>query len=294
MVKEQSSSRCAAALAVCLVALILAACQSSSSPLSATTTSSHSVTTVRPTTSTSPPVGNLVPSTISLGQSTAVAVPVVVCPTGYGSSPPPTAKLASAITETIPDALVGKVAIFVDPGGVMKLLGPRNWSCVGGYGADGVGGIWLYPFGVSAPSVIEVIQACEYDAPGCNLLGSNYQAFIGHETSACQGCALSQACELFPAAAHANNIAYPQAPCPPKPAGETSRVLGATEVEFVDSPGVKGNGVPSGGDYLATGVMTYVPHSPAGSWMETCTVPAALEMICNASLNLFALSYYQE
>ncbi len=294
MVTEQSRSRRAAALAVCLAALILAACQSSSAPLSATTTSSHSATTVSPTTSGPAPARNVVPTTISLGQSTPVAVPVVVCPTGYGSSPPPTANLASAITETIPEALVGKVAIYVDAGGVMKLLGPSNWSCVGGYGADGVGGIWLYPPGASAPSVIEAMQACESDVPGCNLWASNYQAFIGHETSACLFCALSQACELFSAAANANNIAYPQAPCPPKPAGETSTVLGATEVEFVDPPGVKGNGVPSGGDYLATGVMTYVPHSPAGSWMETCTVPAALEVVCNASLNLFALSYYQE
>jgi hypothetical protein len=62
---------------------------------------------------------------------------------------------------------------------------------------------------------------------------------------------------------------------------------------LADSPtaGVTGDGNPSGGRYAANGVMTYYSGNPDGSWVETCTLPAASKDLCTTTLNYFVASY---
>jgi len=95
----------------------------------------------------------------------------------------------------------------------MELLGPKGWSCAAFYGADGSGGITVYPPGAgqSSPAAID-----------------------GSETSACFGCTLGQACPLFPDAAKAYRTGFGQA-CPTRPpAAETVTPITAGIVSFED------------------------------------------------------------
>jgi hypothetical protein len=76
-----------------------------------------------------------------------------------------------------------------------------------------------------------------------------------------------------------------------KPSFETERSIGSGIVHFEDPPGIKGDGVPSGGGYRAIGVMTYHLDSPNGSWLETCTLPANDRTLCSLSLRQFVAQY---
>jgi hypothetical protein len=67
--------------------------------------------------------------------------------------------------------------------------------------------------------------------------------------------------------------------------------ISTTLVAFLDPPGVKGDGDPSGGPWPANGVMIYNPGAPNGSYLETCTGPASLTPTCTAALNAFSTAY---
>jgi hypothetical protein len=70
--------------------------------------------------------------------------------------------------------------------------------------------------------------------------------------------------------------------------------IGVGVMSFEDPPGVAGDGIPSGGQNPAHGVMTYHPPNDAGSWLETCTLPNTDRLICNAALNTFVAWYGQK
>jgi hypothetical protein len=152
----------------------------------------------------------------------------------------------------------------------MTVTGPRGWRCSALYGADGTGGVRVYP-------------------PGAGSRGN--EGIVAGETSACYGCTIGQACALFPAALRAYRSQYPGG-CPVRrPRGETAIRLGPTVVAFEDPAGVKGEGALSGGPYPANGVMTYVPGGDSGSYVETCTLPESFHSICTAILNDFVARY---
>jgi hypothetical protein len=67
--------------------------------------------------------------------------------------------------------------------------------------------------------------------------------------------------------------------------------LSAGVVAFTDPPGVSGDANPSGGRYPASGVMTYHPGNPDGSWTETCTLPPADKSLCTVVLDYFLDSH---
>jgi hypothetical protein len=164
----------------------------------------------------------------------------------------------------------------------MELVAPKGWSCAASYGADGSGGVVAYPRGERLPRSW---------AAGWPLARTSAAAAItGLESSACYGCTLAQACRLFLSAATAWRTAFGQ-PCPARPAAELVARIGAGIVTFEDPPGVKGDGLPSGGLYPANGVMTYHPRAPDGSWRETCTLPGSDKDECTAVLNAY-LSWY--
>ncbi len=183
---------------------------------------------------------------------------------------------------TVPRALAAELAVYADDQGVMELVGPKGWSCVASYGADGRGGVVVYSPRQPVP---------RFWAAGWPLARTSTEtAIAGLESSACYSCTLAQACRLFAAAAAAWRSAFGRA-CPARPAAETVARIGAGIVAFDDPPGVAGDGLPSGGQYPADGVMTYHPGAPDGSWQETCTLPGSDESECAAILNTFRSWY---
>jgi hypothetical protein len=198
------------------------------------------------------------------------SLPVVSCPTSSGADLP-AVSLPQSRPVAVPQALAGDLSLYADDQGVMELLGPKGWSCTAAIGADGSGGVTVYPAGAGPSSAV---------------------AIAGSETSACVGCTLAQACPLFPSAATVLRSDLGQA-CPARPAAETVTSIAAGIMSFEDPPGVKGDGHPSGGPYPANGVMTYHPSAQDGSWQETCTLPASEKDICTAALDTFVSSYGQ-
>lgn len=165
----------------------------------------------------------------------------------------------------------------------MRLLAPRGWTCQALYGADGSGGVAVYPAGQALPP--------GWGAGWKLSPSSTVRAVIGMETSACAGCTQAQACPLFAAAAKDYTNGFGR-PCPQtRPEAETSTHLGAGVMAFEDPPGVAGDGVPSGGRNPAHGVMTYYSDNPSGSWLETCTLTAGEKDLCTATLDYFVASY---
>jgi len=166
--------------------------------------------------------------------------------------------------------LAGSLAAYTDRQGYLTVVGPRGWNCAASYGADGSGGVSVFPRGASATSI---------------------EAIAGSETSVCYGCTTGRACVFFPAAAKAYPVAY-QSACPArKPRRESTDRLSATVIAFEDPPFVKGEGIPSGGQFPANGVMTYLPGSYDGSYLETCTLPDNIHSTCTAILNDFVARY---
>ncbi len=213
--------------------------------------------------------GSKGPGTATTARQVTASLPVVSCPTSLGVERPPVS-LPRSRRVAVPQALSGDLSLYGDTQGVMELLAPKGWSCSADYGADGSGGVWVYPHGTGPSSPL---------------------AIVGSQTSACYGCTLSQACPLFAAAEKAWRSAFHLA-CPARrPAAETVVLVAAGIVAFEDPPGVKGDGLRSGGPYPANGVMTYHPSSEDGSWLATCTLPASEKDVCTAVLNTF-ISWY--
>lgn len=213
--------------------------------------------------------GSTGPGTAATTGQVTASLPVVSCPTSLGAERPPVS-LPRSRRVAVPQALAADLSLYGDTQGVMEILAPKGWSCTADYGADGSGGVSVYPHGAGPSSPI---------------------AIAGSQTSACYGCTLSQACPLFAAAAKAWRSAF-RLPCPGRrPAAEKVVLVAAGIVAFEDPAGVKGDGQRSGGPYPANGVMTYHPSSEDGSWLETCTLPASEKNICTAVLNTF-ISWY--
>jgi len=167
----------------------------------------------------------------------------------------------------------------------MTLVGPKGWRCSAAYGADGSGGVVVFPNGETVPQ--------SWEAGWHVPRGSPTEAVVGSETSGCQGCAAGQACPLFESAASAY-LSESGRPCPSaRPTKEDVQNLGTGQVSFEDPSGIAGDGMPSGGLHPAKGVMTYYPQSPNGSWFETCTLPDSQRAICDSALAAFVSMYGQ-
>jgi hypothetical protein len=226
--------------------------------------------------------GRTDPASSTTAALVTVNLPVVSCPTSLGVVHP-AVSLPSSRPVAVPRALAARLAVYADDVGVMELVGPKGWSCAASYGADGSGGLVVFPRGERvSPSW----------AAGWPLARTSTEAAIaGLESSACYSCTLAQACRLFPSAATAWRSAGFGRACPARPAAESVVRVGAGIVIFEDPPGIQGDGLPSGGLYPANGVLTYHPGAPDGSWRETCTLPGSAKDECTALLNAF-LSWY--
>ncbi len=172
--------------------LMVGATSCGTSKIESGSTSTTSTTSTKPTQSTTPipsttptSTRTSVGTTTTTSGSSAVNLRVVVCATKYGVVPPPstTSKLPGSIEVVVPNALASELAIYADSDGLMKLVGPTGWTCSAEYGADGSGGVAVYPPG-------EPISQSAFGAGWHRSSGSTTRAIVGSETSACQGCAL--------------------------------------------------------------------------------------------------------
>jgi hypothetical protein len=261
-------------LAAAGVGIGLAVSHSSTSPNTSTSTTSASTSTPSTTATTSgPTTSGPVPGT------TTVAVATVVCSTTNGVpvthvTPPP----ATVSVTGVPADLTTSLSVYTDANGVLRVVGPRGWTCQAKVAADGSAQVVVVPPG-NTPTV-----SGPYQADGAAAVAAS-------TTSACAGCTVGQACPLFPAAATAYQSEF-GAPCPhTRPAAEQVFTVSSTVMGFSDPPQVAGSGVPSGGSYTAHGVMTYVPGSQNGSFLDTCTVADSLMPLCTVSLDNFWAAY---
>ena len=226
--------------------------------------------------------GHTAPASSTTAVLVAVNLPVVGCPTSLGVVRP-AVHLPPSRPVAVPQALAAGLAVYADDVGVMELVGPKGWRCAASYGADGSGGLVVYPRSERVPRSW---------AAGWPLDRTSAEAAIaGLESSACYSCTLAQACRLFLSAATAWRSAGFGRACPARPAAESVVRVGAGIVIFGDPPGIQGDGLPSGGVNPANGVLTYHPGAPDGSWRETCTLPGSAKDECTALLNAF-LSWY--
>lgn len=208
-------------------------------------------------------------------------VSLVTCPTTWGIEPGPTPKkLPRSVTLSLPSSLVGQVDDYTDQQEFMQLLGPKGWTCKAFYGADGGGGVDVYPPREQPPSGSSHVS-----------LHQSTEALRGYETN-CAGCLFDLACPLFPTvvAAYGNEFGK----CPyAKPAEEQVDQISNVAVKFYDPPGIAGDGSFSGGRYAANGVMIYDKYAMPASEVETCTLSAGDHVLCAASLADFVRLYGQ-
>jgi len=114
------------------------------------------------------------------------------------------------------------------------------------------------------------------------------------------GVHLHSGLHVCPAAGQQLGFAGTGIGCPTRPPGEQVNWISGSpndsgpivddEIGFLDPPGLKGTGFPSGGNNPANGVVLYRFMSGTGgtSAIETCTLPTSDHSLCTAVLNDFA------
>ena len=241
-----------------------------------TTTSSTTTTTAQAGTTTT--VAAQSPT-----QTVAATLPVLACPTSYALEPAPAAKiLPRTISASVPKDLASQLSVYADEAGLMDVLAPTGWDCTASLGADGSGGVTVLPAGEVLPNTSNALPA-----------GSTAEAIVATQNGGCQGCADYQACPYFAAAAQSLGTPCTSTP----PSTESIAPLSSTVVSFSDPPRTAGGANPSGGQYPANAVMTYVMYRPGSvgntvtSWLETCTLPYSQHALCTSVLNDFVARY---
>ncbi len=207
------------------------------------------------------------------------------CQTSFAVTPSPTTvPIPTSATVRVPAGEAANLVVYSDDAGIMMLIGPATWTCHGMYGADGSGGLLIAPAGESVPS--------DPDTGWQLPASSSDEAIVGYETggSTVQGAAL--ACSLFPEAATATRQDLGRGCAVTRPAQETIAGTSGSEVGFEDPAGVAGNGIPSGGQNPANGVMLYLPaRGKASAYLASCTLPDSQHDVCTAVLNHFVALY---
>jgi hypothetical protein len=214
-------------------------------------------------------------------QVVATSLPVVACPTTHGITPAPAPRsLPSTLGVSVPEDLASRLSVYADEDGVMDVVSPAGWDCSASFGADGSGGLAIFPAGEVSPSS---------SLPP----GSTAEAIVASQNGGCQGCAAYQACPFFAAAVPNSPTQCKETP----PAGESVTKLAPNVVGFEDPPGLAGDADPSGGAYPANSVMTYT-NGAAGSsgdqwssWFETCMLSSSQRALCTAVLSDFVSRY---
>jgi hypothetical protein len=217
--------------------------------------------------------------------STLVPLPIVHCQTSFAVTPPPTTvPLPISATVSVPTGEAANLFVYSDDAGIMMLIGPADRSRHGLYGADGSGGLLIAPAGESVPSDPDT---------GWHLPAlSSDEAIVGYETGASPVEGAELACPLFPAAAAATRLDLGRGCTVTRPVREIAAGTASREIGFEDPAGVAGDGIPSGGQNPANGVMLFMPaQGKASAYLATCTLPDAQHDVCTAVLDHFIALY---
>jgi hypothetical protein len=210
----------------------------------------------------------------------SVQLPLNICTTSVGVSSDTPANLPATVQVDIAKGDSTQLAFYTDNEGVIEVLAPSGWTCTADIGADGSSSVNVSPAGQSVVS------------SGALTPGSTAEEIHASQTSACVGCREALACPLFDNAANDYLRAFHKA-CPSRrPTAELATKFNAHIVKYKDPSGVHGDADPSGGAYLAMGVMTYFDDpSSGGSWTETCVLPPTATSLCGAILGNFDSRY---
>jgi hypothetical protein len=201
---------------------------------------------------------------------------VVSCPTTFGTTPPPRpVAMPHVLAANVPNVLARTLSAYTDTSGTLLVLAPKGWLCHGDFGADGSGGIIVYPPG-------EHPSYSRWGGGWALPRSSPVEAVTATESGGSPTQAAGQACAYFKAAAAIAVPAFGHS-CP-HPRFERVRKLNATTIMFVDQPGVRGDGIPSGGENPSTGRVTYRANASPGSYRVTCTLKRAEEAVCRTVL----------
>ena len=207
-------------------------------------------------------------------EGSEVQVPLIPCPTQFGTSAQRRASFVPHVTAKLPADLVGRVSAYVDEAGYLVVLAPTGWHCSALVAADGGTRVLVAPLSDRLTPWPEPFQR---DAR---------QAVAAYSTSACGGCRYQLLCPLLPTS-QADMTQY--GPCRVAPAQERMRYLSGALAVFEDPAYVMGDGAPSGGAYAAEGVLIHHPASPLpgdeAGYEETCTVQSSSKDLCDAVLN---------
>jgi hypothetical protein len=190
-------------------------------------------------------------------------LPLYSCNTEYGLSTMKPAKLPKTVRVLVPHNNFVKLSVFTDGLGIVRLVAPSQWDCTASVSADGVSSLTIVPPNAAARS-------------GKLLARSKAEEISGYQNGGCSGCAVVQACPLF---SNARSLAS-GLPCPTKARQEKMVWISGGAAEFVDPPGVHGDGNPSGGAYPSYGVLTFRGGQFNSSWLATCVMPPKDQIVC--------------
>jgi hypothetical protein len=141
------------------------------------------------------------------------------------------------------------------------VLAPKGWECSALVGADGSYGITI-----SDP------------------LDSHAAVSVAGAPGAPYSYVLSMACPFFPNAAKEAKADFPGMFTCTVPAGERVVRMDASDVEFIDAPGIAGTGALSGLAYPVSGIVHY---DKTGTSTLSCALPAASASLCKAIMDTF-------
>ena len=217
------------------------------------------------------------PSPASSGPAAStVLLPVVACPSTYGTTGVPSANYPAAENIELPTKMIGALALYSDKGrAIQPITGPAGWGCSVHVAVDGGLVVNVFPPGESGTGPM-VVSA--YGEP------------------ACTGCMYDAVCPLIP---YAEKIFGYPFPCQSgRSPGEAVKWLagpkayathGFDVVGFTDPPGIHGDGTASGGRYPAHGVLLFTWSSTGSLGVAeiSCTVAPSYEPDCPEILALF-------
>jgi hypothetical protein len=181
------------------------------------------------------------------------------------------------LLESVDTKLVGTLALYADQYDVVRLVGPRGWSCVASLAVDGGATLQIYRSGTTSPGFFT------------SLTGrTSATGLTAQEEPACLACRLSLACPFFAAARKFIEKTYGDtsmlASCA-RPSGEVITSSTSSTRFFSDGPHVVGHAYPSGGPDRAFGVSFFDPKTY--SYLVACTLPTKQRETCRGALNWF-------
>jgi hypothetical protein len=218
---------------------------------------------------------------------TMSTVPEITCPTEFGATTSTNAaKIPHFARVDLSPALAVSLAVYTDLARYQSVLGPRGWRCKAFYGADGNGGVTIYPTSASI------------GFSGVFLVNNkNLQAINVDWNPACVECILNQACPFFFSAKSLySRFGYPDGDSNCElPKGEVLLRTSNSLDYFSDPPGIKGTATPSGGRLRALGIVYWggplkLKHNYTGtngSVTVSCTLSLHLKKICQESFSYF-------